>query len=1130
MSADALIASPSLASIWRFAPVISYLHLRNLAVDITFFGDGKYSFSDLIGSKQPAATEEPKEEGVVFPFALYGFEMTNATIVFDDRPHDKRHVISDLNLMVPFTSSFQSKRKEFTQPTFNAVVNGDPIELKGRTLPFDNTLRTEFELGAVNVDLDQYWRYVPIESPLKLTKGKFTSDISFFFERPDAQRVQLFVGGGGTLTDLELTAPDDGTVLALKELDFEMERYSLGEHTLVLNEVTMSDPYFKVIRRGNNAINWAGYFPGSEVTEKGAEIKEADSNAALLLDIRSLQVKDGMIEWMDRAVAGGFTDKFTNLNVSASEISTHGDKPCAFDASIGGNGRLEVKGSATLSPLAAEANVTAGNIQLSRYQTYWAEFLPLQIKTGKLGLSASLTAKDVDGKPAFSLHSGSVTLDSLALHKPDSETPSLGLTKFAVSGVTADVNAQTLVVDAVTLDGPKATIVREKQGTIDLARLFAGQEDGDATLPTEDTQTEETPQASSPWVATIKSFKLAQGEVALQDVSLKQKNTLSLHSIQGEIKNITTKKGEKLTHDIGSQWAKKGELNLKGEFGLDTLKGTGKVTVRSLALRPFDSYLGEFSELLFASGTTNADLGYVFDLSGTPTFKATGAAGLHRVKLKDGTGKGEFAGIEDLKLTGITFSNEPYKLRINSISLDGPHAAIDFDESGRLNIRRVFRIPEPPPVPEVTKDNPTPEPEPEVAAAAEQPKPEVQTEPSFFDSIEIGKITMTNGHVSFRDATVSPIYMTEVTDMKLGLVEVDQSPDARPKMDFRANIGPTPVSVTGALNPVITPLFSDLVVAVNGLEMVPLSPYTIQYLAYPIVKGRLYADVNFKTEDWVLVANNKFFVEQLELGPKDKRPDAPNVPVKFGLALLQDGNGDLELDLPIRGRLDDPDFRIGGIVMRTIVSLFFKALTSPFSLIGSIFTAGGEDMDFVVFQPGRHQLDPAGMLKLENTVKMLKERPRLDLSVDGVIDPIADKKGLVEVIFENKLKQQKYNSLSRKERAETTVEEVAVAPEEYEEMLYEAYADEPDEEGIKPTTLFMTDRQPVEVMEKFILDRIVITEEDLQNLAMQRARTIKDQIIKRDAELTDRVFLMDNRKDRKGKVGVPKHRADLGIK
>ena len=162
-------------------------------------------------------------------------------------------------------------------------------------------------------------------------------------------------------------------------------------------------------------------------------------------------------------------------------------------------------------------------------------------------------------------------------------------------------------------------------------------------------------------------------------------------------------------------------------------------------------------------------------------------------------------------------------------------------------------------------------------------------------------------------------------------------------------------------------------------------------------------------------------------------------------------------------------------------------------------------------------------------IKALTERKKLKLEVDGVVDPAADTNGLVQAILERKVKQAKYDELPRSQRAETTVDEITVAPEEYEDMLYEAYADEPDEEDVKPTTLFVTDRQPVDVMEKFIRDRIVVNDEMLHQLAMDRANAVKAYIIAKSPELTDRVFLLDRDTKAKGKTGVPKHRADLGI-
>nr|WP_319542422.1 DUF748 domain-containing protein [uncultured Pseudodesulfovibrio sp.] len=1128
LSIDSIVAAPGVSSLWRLAPVVAYLHLDNFQLDITFFGDGKYSISDILGVPDAIAEDskekQPEDNGVIFPFALYSFEMTNAKITFDDRPHNKKHVISNLSLIVPFTSSFTSLKKEFTQPKIHAVVNGDPVELTGRTLPFDETLLTEFELGAINIDLNQYWQYIPIETPLQLKDGKFTSDISLFFERPNAQRLNLFLGGGGKLTDMELVDPKEKSVLSAKEITFEMERFSLGDKTLILKDVTLNKPYFKVIRNKDNTINWPEYFPQSKRGEAGPKVKtKAENEAAFVLDIRKVQLIEGAVEWEDRHVKNGFKRTFFPLSFTGKEISTSGNRPSSIEATAGTEGKdkgvITIKGVATAEPLTATVSVTGTNLPIPAYKSYINHAQPLIVDTGIAGFSANIDFKMEKDTPSLTMTDGTLTLRDIAIRKPDTEKPSLGLSALDITGASMSLKDKSVTVADVKITSPFAHVILEKNGQIDLERLLASEKE--ILSDTAVVEAAEETWAGG-WQAKIVHILVEEGIAGFQDQTLRHPADLGINDFKLELQDLSTLKEATMPFSMSGSWMGGGSFSGEGEASILPLWSNGRIRLNGIGLRPFDEYLDHYTELLVAKGAAFANLKYSFKGGDKPIIEVTGDTALGAVSIKDTFSKNEIVGIDTLEVNSISFKNEPNALSIGEINLNGPRALIHFSEDGQMNFRRALRLPPPPPPVEGENKKTT-----KNAPVTEKVQQVEETEP-FFDSFTIGTVNMTKGAVTFKDESVNPDFSTELTAMNLRLTDVDQSPEARPKVEFKANIGTTPVSMTGVINPVITPIYSDLAISVNGIGLIPLTPYTLKNLAYPIEKGRLYADISFKTENWLLTADNKFFIEQLVLGKKDKRPGAPNVPVEFGLSLLQDSNGNMELNLPIRGELNDPDFRIGGIVFRAIVSMLFKALASPFSLIGSMF-GGGENMDFVVFEPGRHALDTSGIEKVETIIKALSERKKLTLEVDGVIDPVADKNGLIEVLFENKIKQQKYNTLPRSEQAKKSVADMVITPEEYEDLLYEAYADEPDEEGIKPTTLFRTDRQPVEVMAKFIRDRIEITDQMLHDLAMDRAKTVKKSIVEKQPELTDRVFLLDRQDDAKGKTGVPAHRADLGI-
>ena len=1128
ITAGQIVAAPSVATLWHFAPVIGCLQFKDLTVDVTFHGKGRYSISDLMEAGREEEDSRDRE-GAVFPFALYDFELTNATLIFDDKPHDKRHVISKINLRVPYTSSIEGTEREFTQPRFTAVVNGDPVELDGRTRPFDQSLLTEFRLGAVNIDLDQYWRYLPAKTPLALKSGRFTSELSLFFERPDVHSLNLFVGGGGRLTDLDLEDPKEGSVIRFKELAFEIERFSLRDRFLALKRMTLQEPYFRVIRNPGGTVNWTGYFTPMETADE-KEPYAAEEVAPFRVDCHRAEIHAGSIEWVDRAVQDGFTRTFGNLEVSGTELASRGGTPGSFEATIGTAERFGVKGTATIEPLAGKATITAENVALPDFAPYLAEVQPLKVDSGTAGLSADIAFALNGGKPEVSVSNGSATLADLAARAPEAKNPSLKLAGLSVTGAALDLNAKSVSVNEISVTGPMAEVVRQKDGSIDLPALLASEKN---KVAADKTGTEKPETSTKGWDAVIKHVAVTDGSFTLRDRKLQNAASLSVNKFALDAKDVTIDKSAAIPYSASGSWSGGGSFSTQGEATLDPVAAKGRLTVTDFGLRPFDAYLAESTELLFAKGRAYANLAYSFVQGNTPKITAKGDAALAGLSMKTTFADSKFLGVDRLNIKSIDFSNDPNELSIGEISLDGPRALVAYAEDGRLNIRRALRLPEPEPVSEEDEKK---------AKNTKQTKAEEKTddgedaaitktadkEPPLFSRLEITKVSMKNGVIHFRDASVKPVFTNEVKKITLALTDIGMTREARPKIDFTAEVGPTPMSVTGVLNPVIAPIYSDLAISVNGMELVPLTPYTIKNLAYPIEKGRLYADVTFKTEDWKLDAQNKFFIEQLVLGPKDNRPDAPNVPVKFGLALLQDGNGDLELNLPITGRLDDPNFRIGGIVFRAIVSLLFKALASPFTLIGSIFGGGGENMDFLVFEPGRARIDQNGEAKLATIIKALTERTKLKLEVDGVTDPKADVSGLTQVIFDRKIKEQKYLDQPRSVRAETTVDDMMVAPEEYPEYLFEAYAEEPDEEGVRPTTLFMVDEQPVEVMEKFIRDRIVITDELLHELAMRRANAIKTYIIERHPELTERVFLVD-REDAKGKTGVPAHRADLGI-
>ena len=144
----------------------------------------------------------------------------------------------------------------------------------------------------------------------------------------------------------------------------------------------------------------------------------------------------------------------------------------------------------------------------------------------------------------------------------------------------------------------------------------------------------------------------------------------------------------------------------------------------------------------------------------------------------------------------------------------------------------------------------------------------------------------------------------------------------------------------------------DIEAEVKGFDLSAVSAYSGKYVGYGIRKGKLSAKLNYKIEDRKLSASNNIFLDQLTFGDPVESPDAIKAPVLLAVALLKNGRGEINLDLPVSGTLDDPQFSIGGLVFQAIMNLLGKAITAPFALLGSMF-GGGEELAWLEFDAGR---------------------------------------------------------------------------------------------------------------------------------------------------------------------------------
>jgi len=316
----------------------------------------------------------------------------------------------------------------------------------------------------------------------------------------------------------------------------------------------------------------------------------------------------------------------------------------------------------------------------------------------------------------------------------------------------------------------------------------------------------------------------------------------------------------------------------------------------------------------------------------------------------------------------------------------------------------------------------------------------------------------------------------------------------------------SPVEITGRINPLIENSFLDLKIAFRDIEMSPLSPYSGRYLGQMLEKGKLTFELEYLLEDRHLKGKNRVFLSQLELGESVDSDDATTLPIGLAVSLLKDREGNIDLNLPVDGMIDDPEFKIGGVLVTMLKNLIVKIVSSPFAALGAM-VGGGEELGYLDFQHGSADLDPAGKEKLDKLVKILFERPKLSIEINGNIDIKNDLDGLRKKKFETLLKGEKLKADLKGGSAVKSLETTTIAEGERGKWLAAAYhaSDFPkprDSDGkIKKLT--------PEEMEKLLITSMEVTDNDLRLLAVERARITKNYILSSGRIEPARVFIIE---------------------
>lgn len=128
----------------------------------------------------------------------------------------------------------------------------------------------------------------------------------------------------------------------------------------------------------------------------------------------------------------------------------------------------------------------------------------------------------------------------------------------------------------------------------------------------------------------------------------------------------------------------------------------------------------------------------------------------------------------------------------------------------------------------------------------------------------------------------------------------------------------------------------NLLSVLTNVDMNDFTPYCEHYTAFPIEDGNL----TFRSQNIIvngyLKGVNHLDTYNFTVGKKDKSMEPEfNIPLKLGLFILTDRKKHINIDLPVTGSIDSPEFSYRKIIMKGIGNLMLKVVSAPFAWLSS---------------------------------------------------------------------------------------------------------------------------------------------------------------------------------------------------
>lgn len=547
----------------------------------------------------------------------------------------------------------------------------------------------------------------------------------------------------------------------------------------------------------------------------------------------------------------------------------------------------------------------------------------------------------------INLFTGSVEIEGLvALEKNDKDT-CLAFDRLFVDMSLWKLLCKTVQLNEITLEKPLVVIVQYPGhfNFTDICEFYKDDDDDD--------------DKESTWVVDLRNISLTGGNAIYRDASVGSRFDLKQLAVKIPRIYFST---EKTDFGIDLKFDNGGGLNVKLLYGMKSSEYDLSLVLTDFGLDAVAPYLRQYLNINDFGGKLTAKLNLIGNTDHILEVVAKGDVKISDVFATDQSDK-RLAAVRSITLEGINADTKKSDYYLKKLQLSGIH----FDYEVFADHHTFDHL---------VKGS---------SAPADTVKTAADTSSSSPLHLLVDELVVTESSLNYLDHTMHHEVNVPVSNIDIRCNHFD--PDAPISLGLKALVGESGELMANCDGSLTDFSNMKLNVFLKNFKLTYASPYAVEYFAYPITDGVLsFASANTLVNNNISSQNKvDIYNCQVDKKLKEFKPEY-NIPMRAAVYILTDRKGNIQLDLPVSGNINDPTFSYRKIIFKTLCNLIVKVVTAPVDFLVKAINGEPDLFDDMAYDIRPQGLGSESSDRLNKIADAMKEKPELHLTIQQSVD------------------------------------------------------------------------------------------------------------------------------------------------